>query len=211
MSIVDRYKMYRKASRKLNEKIIEACLERDVFMRSANLLGIGMGSSVSLRNTYETDVVMDFTINECTVNGRNAIQIYRESYDGDELELDIMDALLSSYTSLFRVASVSQREKLIFVDDIINRRGRIGLIDIGLSKTTAVGMLLFLRLLSFSDFNMTSGVPFVFPCELESYLLREYRKLSKKVESDTDSIKRFVSFFWLSRTHGLEMRYEEKL
>jgi hypothetical protein len=49
---------------------------------------------------------------------------------------------------------------------------------------------------------------FVFPGNLEIYLLRRYKKLSKKVKSDNDSIKRFVSFFELNKTDGMEVRYE---
>jgi hypothetical protein len=211
MSLVDRYRMYREANRKLNHKVMNACLERDAFMSAANLLGIAEGNAVFFDNMDETDVVMDFALNDYTVEGKNAIQIYRQRYGGDELELDVLDALLSSYTSLFKVTSLSRREKLVFFDDIINRRSHIGLIDIALSNTATVGMLLFFRLLSFSDFNMASGVSFAFPGELERYLLRKYKRLSKKVEADSDSIKRFVSFFWLSKTDGSKMRYEEKL
>lgn len=211
MSLVDRYKMYREANRKLNVKVMNACLERDAFMSAAKLLGIAEGNAVFFDNMDETDVVMDFALNDYAVEGRNAVQLYREKYGGDELELDIMDALLSSHTSLFKITSVDQREKLVFFDDIINGRSRIGLIDIALSRTATIGMLLFFRLLPFSDFNMTSGVSFAFPNELENYLLRQYKKLRKKIKSDSEAVKRFVSFFWLSKTDGLEMKYEEKL
>jgi hypothetical protein len=180
-------------------------------MSAANLLGIAEGNAVFFGSMDETDVVMDFALNDYTVEGRNAVQIYRERYGGNEVELDILDALLSSYTSLFKITSVPRKENVVFFDDIINGRSHVGLIDIALSKTATVGMLLFFRLLSFSDFNMTSGVSFAFPGELEGYLRRNYKKLSKKVKSDSDSIKRFVSFFWLSKTDGLEMKYEEKL
>ncbi|MBW2309400.1 MAG: hypothetical protein JRG73_20980 [Deltaproteobacteria bacterium] len=211
MSLVDRYRMYREANRKLNVKVMKACLERDAFMSAANLLSIAEGNAVFFDSMDETDVIMDFALNDYKVDGKNAVQIYRERYGGNELELDILDALLSSYTSLFKITSVSRREKLVFFNDIINKRCHIGLMDIALSRTATVGMLLFFRLLSFSDFNMASGVSFAFPGELESYLLRKYKKLRKKVESDSEAIKRFVSFFWLSKTDGLEMKYEEIL
>ncbi len=211
MSLVDRYKMYREANRKLNVKVMNACLERDAFMSAANLLGIAEGNAVFFDNMDETDVVMDFALNDYTVEGRNAVQLYREKYGGDELELDIMDTLLSSHTSLFKITSVDQREKLVFFDDIINGRSRLGLIDIALSRTATIGMPLFFRLLPFSDFNMTSGVSFAFPNELENYLLRQYKKLRKKIKSDSEAVKRFVSFFWLSKTDGLKMKYEKKL
>lgn len=211
MSLVDRYKMYREANRKLNHRVMKACLERDAFMSSANLLGIAKGDAVFLDSMDETDVLMDFALNDYTVGGRNAVQTYQEKYGGHELELDILGALLSSYTSLFKVTSISRAENLLFLSDVINRQEHVGLIDIALSETATLGMLLFTRLVSFTDFNMTSGVSFVFPGDIEGYLVRKYKKLSKTVESDSESVRRFVSFFWLSKTNGLKVKYEEKL
>ena len=75
---------------------MNACLEHDAFMRAANLLCIAEGNTVFFDSMDETDVVMDFALNDNRVEGKNGIQIYREKYSGDELELDILDALLSS-------------------------------------------------------------------------------------------------------------------
>jgi len=211
MSLVDRYRMYREANRKLNHKVMKACLGRDVVMKSANLLGIAEGDALLFDSMDETDVLMDFALNDYRVDSRNAFRNYRQNYGGNELELDILDALLSSYTSLFKVTSVSRAQKLVFLNDILNNRKRIKLIDIALSETATLGMLLFIRLISFGDFNMTSGVSFAFPSDLEGYLVRKYMKLSKKIESDNESVRRFVSFFKLSKTDGLEVKYEEKL
>ena len=211
MSLVDRYRMYREANRKLNHKVMKACLERDVVMKSANLLGIAKRDALLFGSMDETNILMDFALNDYKVDGKNAIQSYREKYGGNELELDILDALLSSYTSLFKVISISGAENLLLLNDVIKGREHIGLIDIALSETATIGMLLFLRLVSFADFNMASGVSFAFPGDLESYLVRKYKKLSKKVESDSESVRKFVSFFKLSKIDGLEVKYEEKL
>jgi hypothetical protein len=54
---------------------------------------------------------------------------------------------------------------------------------------------------------MTSGVSFVFPGDLEGYLIGEYEKLSKKVRGDSDSMKRFISFFMLDKICGMGVRY----
>jgi len=55
---------------------------------------------------------------------------------------------------------------------------------------------------------MTSGISFVFAPNLKEYLLRKHKKLGKKVEVEDDSMKRFISFFKLSKTDGLEVKYE---
>ena len=209
MAIVEKYKTYRKIGMELNHKIIDTCLDRDVLMKSARLLGIVHGDTLIFDSECEMDVLMDFALNEYRVNNKNAIEIYREKIGWqNEIEKDIMDALLSSYTSLFKIISVSEAENTLLLNDILNEKDNIKLIDIAFSKSAIPGLLLFTRLVSFKDFNMTSGISFVFPGGLEGYLLRRYKKLSKKVKSDSDSIKRFVSFFRLNKIDGIEVRYE---
>jgi hypothetical protein len=209
MTIIEKYKTYRKIGMELNHKIMNACLDRDVLMKSARLLGIARGDILIFDSEDETSVLMDFALNDYRVNNKNIIEIYREKIGWqNEIEKDILDALLSSYTSLFKITSISEAENTLLLNDILNKRDNIELIDISFSKTAIPGLLLFTRLVSFKDFNMTSGVSFAFPGDLEGYLLRRYKKLSKKIRSDSDSIKRFVSFFRLNKTEGIEVRYE---
>ena len=209
MTIIEKYKTYRKIGMELNHKMIDTCLDHDVLMESARLLGIARGDTLRFDSEDEMNVLMDFALNEYRVNNKNTIKIYLEKMGWqNEIEKDILDALLSSYTSLFKVTSISKAENTLFLNDILNKKDNIKLIDIALSKTAIPGLLLFIRLLPFRDFNMTSGMCFVFSGDLEGYLLRRYKKLRKKVKSDSDSIKRFISFFRLSKTDGIEVRYE---
>ena len=209
MTIIEKYKTYRKVGMELNHKMIDTCLDHDVLMESARLLGIARGDTLRFDSEDEMNVLMDFALNEYRVNNKNTIKIYLEKMGWqNEIEKDILDALLSSYTSLFKVTSISKAENTLFLNDILNKKNNIKLIDIALSKTAIPGLLLFIRLLPFRDFNMTSGMCFVFSGDLEGYLLRRYKKLRKKVKSDSDSIKRFISFFRLSKTDGIEVRYE---
>lgn len=209
MTTVEKYKMYRKIGKELNHKIIDSCLDRDVLMKSARLLGIARGDTLIFDSEEETSVLMDFALNEYRVNNKNTIEIYREKIGWqNEMEKDILDASLSSYTSLFKVISILEAENTLFLSDLINKKDNIKLIDIAFSKTAIPGVLLFIRLVAFKDLNMTSGISFVFPNNLEKYLLRRYKTLSKKIKSDSDSIKRFVSFFKLNKVDGMEVRYE---
>jgi hypothetical protein len=54
---------------------------------------------------------------------------------------------------------------------------------------------------------MSAGILFAFYDELEKDILKKYKMLSKKVRSDNESIKRFVSFYKLSKTDGIEVKY----
>ncbi|MBU2443944.1 MAG: hypothetical protein KJ666_00015 [Bacteroidetes bacterium] len=209
MTVIEKYKTYRKFGRELNHKIIDSCLDHEVFMRSARLLGIVHRDALVFDSKDETSILMDFALNEYRVNNMNTIEIYHEKIGGqNEIERDILNALLSSYTSLFKITSISEPENTLLLNDILNKKDNIMLTDIALSKTAIPGFLLFIRLVQLKDFNTTSGVSFVFPGNLENYLLMRYKKLSKKVKSDSDSIKRFISFFRLNKTDGIKVRYE---
>jgi hypothetical protein len=209
MTIQEKYKLFRKASKELNHKIMKKSLDRDVLMKSARLLGIAHGDILVFDSEDETSVLMDFALNDYPLGNKNTVEIYREKIGWqNEVEKEILDALLSSYTSLFNVVSILEAENALYLKDLLNKKDNIKLIDISFSKTAIPGLLLFIRLVPFKDFCATSGISFVFPGSLEMYLLRRYKKLIKKIISDSDSVKRFVSFFKLNKIDGMEVRYE---
>lgn len=209
MTLIEKYKKYRKIGLELNHKMIDNCLDRDALMKSAGLLGIVRRGTMVFDREEEMSVLMDFFLNEYQVGTKNYVEIYKEKVGGqNEIEKEILDALLSSYTSLFKILSTSQAENTLLLNDILNNKSDIKLTDINFSKTATPGFLLFTRLVPFKDFNATSGVSFAFPGDLEEKILRKYKKLREKVKSDSHSIKRYVSFFKLSRTEGLEVGYE---
>jgi hypothetical protein len=208
MTIIEKYKEYRKIGRELNQKIMNACLDRNVLIKSARLLGIARGETLVFENEEETNILMDFALHDYRINKQNTIEIYREKIGWEnEIEKEILDAFISSYTSLFKIISVSEAENSLTLNDILNKTDNIKLIDIALSKTATSGLLVFIRLIPFKDFNMSAGMSFAFPADSENYLLRRYKILSRKVKSGSDSIKRFVSFYKLSKTQGIEVRY----
>jgi len=67
----------------------------------------------------ETNVLIDFVLNEYRVNNKNTIEIYREKIGWqNEIEKDMLDALLSSYTSLFKITSIFEAENTLLLNDI---------------------------------------------------------------------------------------------
>lgn len=211
MTIVKKYKKYRQISRDLNDKIFETCLDRDILLKSARLIGIARGDILILDSEYETDILIDFALNDYKVKKQNTVvEIYRDKVGWEnEVEKEILDAFISSYTSLFKITSISKAENSLLLNDVFNKKNNnIKIIDIASSKSAIPGILLFLRIIQFEDFNMASGISFAFTGDLEKYLLKKYKTLSRHVKSDDDSIKRFVSFYKLSKTDGIEVRYE---
>ncbi|GIX41732.1 MAG: hypothetical protein KatS3mg129_1465 [Leptospiraceae bacterium] len=209
MKILDKYKKYREVSRKLFSKIIETTLDPELVMDSARLLGIVVRDQIVFDYETEMDILMDFALNEYKINNKNTIEIYKETKGWEnEIEKEILDAFLySSYTSLFQITAILKEENSLILTDLLNHKDNIKIIDIAFSHTAYEGLLLFFRLVSFKDLNMTSGIAFLFPEGTEEYLIRRYKKLSKNILSDSESMKRYISFFKLYKTDGIRVDY----
>ncbi|MBS7251603.1 MAG: hypothetical protein KIH08_13595, partial [Candidatus Freyarchaeota archaeon] len=134
---------------------------------------------------------------------------YREKIGGkSSVENEILEAFLSSYTSLFKIVSTSASESTLVLYDHLNQKENIKLIDVNFSKTATPGLLIFTRLVPFKDFNMTSGVSFVFPASAENFLLERYRRLSERAKSDINlTMRRFLFFYNWNKTKGIGAIY----
>jgi hypothetical protein len=205
---IEKYKEYRKIGKELNHKIMDTCLDPDVFKKSARLLGAVRGDTLILDNEDELDILMDFALREYKINKQTTVEIYREKIGWkNEIEKEILDAFILSYTSLFKITSISRAEKSLILEDILNKKDNIRIIDLSLSKSAIPGLLIFIRIIPFRNFNMSAGIMFAFYGELEKDILKKYKMLRKKVRSDSDSMKRFISFYKLSKIEGIEVRY----
>jgi hypothetical protein len=123
---------------------------------------------------------MDFALHECRINGKNAVELYREKVRVDnDIETEILGGLINSYTSLFRIINIKRGEKKLILADLLkNSDNLVELIDIGFSQTAVPGFLIFLRLVPLPDFNITGGFGFSFNGDAEEVLLKEYLQIA---------------------------------
>lgn len=202
--LIAKYDLYRKKAMALNNKLIRACLDRDRLLRAAEQLGMAEGGKIVLSGEQEADVLMDFSLNDFREYGRTAVEWYVEKAGGsdDEIEKELLEGLLASYTSLFREAGVSRERRMIELEDVIGDRGRIQVIDKGLSMSFTEHTLLFLRIVPLKDFNMTSGIFFAFPWATKGRMMRAYENFYQGTSLDNDATRRFVAFFKANRIFG---------
>ncbi|HZS92287.1 MAG TPA: hypothetical protein VFE42_32975, partial [Chloroflexota bacterium] len=125
-----------------------------------------------------------------------------------QLERELLDALRTATTSLFRVLKLSGPDGTLLLEDLLEHKEPIDLTDVGFSRSAQPGFLLFVRLIALPTLTMTSGAGFVFPAELERDLLRRYTKLIKKRGPESLAIRRFVAFFGWNRMSGIEVLFE---
>ncbi|MDI6738143.1 MAG: hypothetical protein QME12_06550 [Nanoarchaeota archaeon] len=205
MNSVKEYKEYRKAGIKLNHEIINSCIDKEIMEKSAKMLGItGKNNILVFENEDEMNVMMDFALYEYMLEGENIVKIYRGIVGGkNEIEKDILNAMVSSYTSLFRVISTSGEDSLVKLDDLLNKGRVVELTDLNLSKSLISDVLIFTRIVPFGSFNMTAGIAFLFNMEAEEALSR-YNQA--RITAD-DSAEKYVFFFKLNRECGIETEF----
>jgi hypothetical protein len=208
--LVKKYKKYRKIGQDLNNQVREIGLKNEAFEEATHLLGIRKGRTIILADEDDIAPVMDFALNDCRWQGKNAVERYQEEVGGKTaIERELLAGMLSAYTSLFRIESVRTAARtLTFTDLLAAESDPVTIIDIGLSETAAPGFLMFFRLVPLADFNMSAGAAFIFPADRERYLLRQHKVIMRKVKSADTAVQRYVAFFKLNQRLGLGMGYQ---
>lgn len=205
------YKNYRLASIKLMTKLTNFVLDlgkEERVMQAGRLLNIVSKDTLWIYNESERDFFSDFLIFDYNFDSlKNNIETYISLNSAQEgIEQDLFKALLKSYTSLFRIISIDKSNCKLCLYDILNKVYEIYLVDVNMSKTSQPGMIFFTRLIPLKNFNMTSGMSFGFTSDMETYLVNKYKRLGRKVKSESESIKRFASFFQLNRSDGINSK-----
>lgn len=208
-SLTQIYKRYRKQSSRLADVILKSpCMTEETFTKAAKLLGVLQGKTLTLDSEEEMSAVMDFLLHDYRVEGKNLVERYQAEIGFTNPEDEaIAQAWLSSSTSLFQVTDVIPADNLVILSDRLHGQDGIELMDLSFSQTTYPGLLLFARLVPLPELNMTSGNTFVFAPEREKHILTKYKTLAKKITVDDERIKRFICFFKLNRTYGMEVNY----
>ncbi|MBL8193178.1 MAG: hypothetical protein JNM06_05105, partial [Blastocatellia bacterium] len=160
MQLIEQYKNYRETTKILINKKVIKNLSQNAFTNAARILGLVQGEkTLVFESENEMSYLMDFTINEYKEEGKTAIEQYKSAIGWEnEAEKEILEAACSSYTSLFKIESISKENHTLTINDILYFKGKIELIDIGFSQSAKPGFLIFTRILPFKNFNMTSGI-----------------------------------------------------
>jgi CRISPR/Cas system CMR subunit Cmr6 (Cas7 group RAMP superfamily) len=69
----------------------------------------------------ETVALMDFSINEYSVNGKKPVELYKENITvEDDIEKDLLDGMVNSYTSLFKIIDKDISKNIVILKGLIN-------------------------------------------------------------------------------------------
>lgn len=206
-SLVKKYKQYRKIGKDFSQKILEKFTDKQSLLAVGKLMGIAPGKTLVFDSEEEMHFVMDFSLFEYQVQGKSFLERYKEENpELNEQEAKLLEAQLSAYTSLFKIRETSPANATVTLEDLFNDGQEVKFLDINLSRTAKPGWLIFMRIVPFPDFNMSSGMFCLFPKNSEKYLLKRYQIMRKKVKLERESVQRFIAFFKLKRKEGLEIK-----
>ena len=206
---IERYKKYRTIGTQLTQKVLDSpCGSKTSMEKAGRTLGIFQGKTFLFEQPEEEIALTDFSFFDYRQDDQTLVERYAtEIGESSSDEQVILKAWQSAYTSLFKVTQVSTSEPVITLSDVLNPGATIELMDLSFSKTAIPGLLFFTRIVPFDEFNTTSGCTFVFPETREKHLMTKYKTLVKKVKTPDERIQRFVCFFKLNRTYGMEVSY----
>ncbi len=187
------YKKYRKASVEFHSKVVETeQISRETIEDAAKLLGFMQNGRMVLNSDRTIDILFDFLIYDYQIDGKKVIEKFQDNYQHEnKIEKELLSAMLNSYTSFFLVEKITEQKVQLY--DLINENRIDNFIDLNLIKTGRENLMIFLRLLKFQNFSMTSGVPFVFTDTSAEKLLSEYKNRKKGILLVDDDIKSFIA------------------
>ncbi len=202
--IINKYRQYIDLSRKLAHILLTRFVSAEVLQTVSRLMGVMRGKGIMLESKEEKKFIADFSLFEHQINGENCFQRYQaENHELDAKEAEMLKASLLSYTSLFKIIETDPVNASVTLSDLLSNKQEIKIININLSQTARPGLLIFTRIVPFSDFNMASGMFCMFSKNSERALLKQLKPEMKKVKSEIESVQRFIAFFKLNRKQGL--------
>ena len=153
---VERYKQVRSVSRKLNLTLIKQ-LPKAAVPECGKKLGISKAGTLIINNDDEIAILYDYCLHHYRRGGKNTIERYLENSPPppDSVEMSILQAMLASHYSAFKVITIRSNQGAELQDLISGQV--LSLIDISLSETGFPGLCLTGRILPFAGFHMSSG------------------------------------------------------
>lgn len=164
--LVSRYKEIRKIICDLQNDALLNYVSKKALDVCGKKLRVLQNKTFVLDNMDQMGVVMDYCIYDYREGGLNAVARYMadSQHNPNSKEYAVVKAMSESFYTLVQVENVLPGVGAI-VNDSMGYRQFL-LVDMGLGKTAAKGMVFATRLLPFEDFMTTSGA--ALPVDMET-------------------------------------------
>ncbi|KRF01043.1 hypothetical protein ASG89_25880 [Paenibacillus sp. Soil766] len=211
MELIETYKRYRQNQVGIHTKVLDNHVHAGEIKESAKILGILNKDRVVLESSAEQDAVYDFNVYTKIRSGKSSLAEFVDVYSpksNDEEKL--LSAMLESHVSLYEVLEIHKEEGTLLITDILSgARNPIKLVDLSLSKSMSNNVLLCTRLIDLGEFSMTSGLGFMFSANHKDFIMKRTQKMLKKMQTGDLMTDRFIVFFNLNRSDGIQVFFED--
>ena len=155
-AMLGRYQEARALGRKVSAALLDR-LPKSAFQEGARNLGVLRDNTLVLDGEQQMAVVMDYCIHDLRPNGRNAVEQWLATGAASlpAAEIEYLEALRQARFSYWQVEEI-ERGSGVRVRDLLNGEKRF-LIDVGLSTTARVGVIMMGRLIIYNGLTMTTG------------------------------------------------------
>ncbi|AJY74023.1 hypothetical protein [Paenibacillus beijingensis] len=193
----------------LNQKLREQ-LTKDHYFRAAAALGmIDANGSIVFDREDAAAALTELAVHEPV----SADEAFRSEASSTlkltPSEKKALDAYKDSYTSLFRISSLSVGQGTAVLQDLLHRdQPEITVMDLRLSRFLTEGLLLFTRIITVDGLTVTAGPDFMFPSNIDQFLLHRGKKIAKKSSHADSGVRNFAAFNELHKTDGIRIVYK---
>ena len=167
---IQKYKRIREIGKSLNGKITEI-IPKEVIDRTSREMNFMFRGVLVFDSQGELDFLFDRIIYDVPWDGKTTIEHF-EAEKGSELsaaEKELLGAMKEAYFSLFEVVGGIVGESLQLSDLLSDNE--FELMDLSLSTTASVGLLLATRLVRIKDTCITTGIAYPFLSEHRDALI----------------------------------------
>ena len=211
MKLTD-YKAIRESGKELGGDIFNFAVDsnKQDLISAAKLLGFWNGNAMVFDSEMDSETMMDFMVFEKVTASIPASKRFQMSNpELNNLQQEHMDGILNNHPSLFEVKSIDSIGNTIVLEDLLDaNRKEYLLMDIGMSKTTGLGLILYNRLIPIRDINMTTGVSFIFENIYKDKLRSAISLAAFKKRRKLTSSEMFILIHEKNRQFGMETRTE---
>lgn len=205
---IDEYLKIRETGKNLAYKILNFNKDgKNALLYAGKLLDFWDGKAMVFDKEEESDVLMDFLIYEKNKYGQKLIDLFYDSdFELTDLEEEIAEGQVNYHSSLFEILKIDKSNSTLILMDVLNKEiADFILIDMGLSKTSKPGLLIYTRLIPIRKMNMTSGVSFGFESRFKERILSDISLERLKKRRNLNSGELYILMHKKSKQYGIDI------
>jgi len=205
---IDRYIEIRNCQKEFAYSILDFEIEDGSLKRAGKTLGFLEGETLYFDDEEESNILMEYILFEKNGKKNRLIDRYHTSCFSElsTTEQMILEGMQNSIYSIYKVIECKPERSSSKIYDLVGKK-EYELIDINMSQSASVGLLLATRLVPIEDMYITSGLIFAFEPQRQLRLLTEISKSRPKKRKISIKPKKSTSKTLLEIMHDANKKW----